>query len=107
LRSSGGILSGPGARPFLKRFDIIQVVWQSQREGGEKGGRKDRVEKEMMEGWRKDGGNSRGEDNSSNKGAVIIARVHLHPVHLMNADSEPDGCQPSDQAKQLGLCVHW
>ena len=30
-----------------------------------------------------------------------IARVH--PVHLMNADSVPDGCQPSDQAKQLGL----
>jgi len=29
-----------------------------------------------------------------------IARVH--PVHLMNADSAPDDCQHSDQAKQLG-----
>jgi len=27
-------------------------------------------------------------------------RRHLQ---LMNADSAPDGCQPSDQAKQLGL----
>jgi len=30
-----------------------------------------------------------------------IARVHA--VHLMNADSAPDGCHPPDQAKQLGL----
>jgi len=30
-----------------------------------------------------------------------IARVH--PVQLINADSAPDGCQRSDQAKQLGL----
>jgi len=30
-----------------------------------------------------------------------IARVH--PVHLTYADSAPDGCQPSEQAKQLGL----
>ena len=27
----------------------------------------------------------------------------VHPVHLMNADPAPDGCQPSDQAKQPGL----
>jgi len=30
-----------------------------------------------------------------------VARVH--PVHWMNVDSVLDGCQPSDQAKQLGL----
>jgi len=32
---------------------------------------------------------------------TVIARVH--PLHLINAYSAPDGCQPSDQAKQLGL----
>jgi len=40
-------------------------------------------------------------------GAVIMAQSHFEsspsPVHLTNADSTPDGCQPSDQAKQLGL----
>jgi len=29
-----------------------------------------------------------------------IARVH--PVHLMNADSAPDGCQPSTKPNNLG-----
>jgi len=33
----------------------------------------------------------------------VIARVHL--VHLMNADWEPGGHQPSDQANRLGLWV--
>jgi len=30
-----------------------------------------------------------------------IVRVHLD--YLMNADSAPDGCQPSDQVKHVGL----
>jgi len=35
---------------------------------------------------------------------TVTAIARVHPVHLMNADSAPDGCQqPSDQAKQLGL----
>jgi len=33
----------------------------------------------------------------------LRAIVRVHPVHLMNADSAPDGCQPSDQAKELVL----
>jgi len=33
----------------------------------------------------------------------LRAIARIHPVHLMNADSAPDGCQRSDQAKQLGL----
>ena len=31
------------------------------------------------------------------------AIVRVHPVHMMNADSAPDGRQPSDQASRLGL----
>jgi len=36
---------------------------------------------------------------------IAIAGVHL--VHWLNADWAPGGCQPSDQANQLGLQVHW
>jgi len=34
---------------------------------------------------------------------MVTARVH--PVHLMNADWVPGGCQLSHQANQLGLSV--
>jgi len=36
--------------------------------------------------------------------AIVVAQSDWEssPVHLMNADSAPDGCQHSDQAKQLG-----
>jgi len=33
-----------------------------------------------------------------------IARVHS--VYLMNADYVPVGCQPSDQANQLGIFLY-
>ena len=39
-------------------------------------------------------------NNDSVYGAVTmtIAIARVHPVHSMNADSMPGGCQPSDQA---------
>jgi len=33
----------------------------------------------------------------------LRAIAGVHPVYLTNADPVPDGCQPSDEAKQLGL----
>jgi len=44
--------------------------------------------------------------------AKAVSRIH--PVHLMNADWAPDGCQPSDQANRLATwavnppvgCIH-
>jgi len=50
-------------------------------------------------------------DNNNNNshenvyGAIIMTKViaRVHPVHLMNVDWAPGGCQPSDQASRLGL----
>jgi len=38
-------------------------------------------------------------------GYVIMAQTHFEssPVHLINADTVPDGCQPPYQAKLLVL----
>jgi len=35
----------------------------------------------------------------------LRAITRVDPVHLINAGSAPDRCQPGDQAKQLGLQV--
>jgi len=45
--------------------------------------------------------------NDSVYGAVNVTMVtaRVHPVHLMNADWAPGGCQPSNQANRLGLWV--
>ena len=50
--------------------------------------------------------NNKNQDNVY--GAVIMTKViaRVHPVHLMNVDWAPGGCQPSDQASRLGLWVH-
>jgi len=38
---------------------------------------------------------------------MVRAIARVHPVHLVNTDLAPGGCQPSDQATQLGLRVRW
>jgi len=50
--------------------------------------------------------NNKNQDNVY--GAVIMTKViaRVHPVHLMNVDWAPGGCQPSDQANWLGTWVH-
>jgi len=35
--------------------------------------------------------------------AQLRAIARVHPIHRTNADSATDGCQPSDQARQLGM----
>jgi len=52
------------------------------------------------------------DDNNNNNyenvyGAMIVTEIiaRVHPVHLINADWAPGGCQPSDHANWLGLWV--
>ena len=55
-----------------------------------------------LDGWR----------NNNNSTTIFMVLlwwrsiiVSIHPVHLMNADWAPGGCQPSDQVTRLGLWV--
>jgi len=41
------------------------------------------------------------DDDDDDDDITAISRVH--PVHVLNADSVPGDCQPSDQANHIGL----